>query len=161
MRLAVGVVGGAPDVGDRQVRLDVLFTDAGVRIDLGSRTIAERQPEEPMADVLARVMTRMIDNATGDDQANGLSALRARLVMSTPILMARMLHRLLAAQTELADALHRAYPTELDEVAAAAVIGAMTGAVSAAALASHARGDDPEGVRAAMIRATEIALPRQ
>ncbi|GIG87870.1 TetR/AcrR family transcriptional regulator [Plantactinospora endophytica] len=139
---------------------DVLFADAGTRIDLGLRTIAERQPEEPMADVLARVMTQMINNTTSGDHANGLAALRARLVMSTPTLLARMLHRLLGAQVELADALHRAYPAELDEVAAAAVIGALTGAVSTAALASHARGDDPQGVRAAMLRATTIALPR-
>ncbi|MGH9059405.1 MAG: TetR/AcrR family transcriptional regulator, partial [Acidimicrobiales bacterium] len=81
--------------------------------------------------------------------------------MSTPALLARILHRLLVAQTELAGALHRSDPTELDEVTAATVIRALTGAISAAALASHARGDDPEGMRAAMVRATEIALSRQ
>jgi hypothetical protein len=46
-----------------------------------------------------------------------------------------------------------------DEVAAAAVIEALTGAVNAAALASQARGDNADDAWAAMLRATEIALP--
>lgn len=140
---------------------DVLFANSEIRIDLGLRTIAERRPEEPMVELLARVMTRMIDNTADGDLTSGLAAVRARLVTSAPALLARMLHRLFSAQTELAGGLHRAYPETLDEVAAAAVIGALTGAVNAAALASQARGDGAEGVRAAMLRATDIALPRQ
>jgi hypothetical protein len=74
------------------------------------------------------------------------------------MLQARLLQRYLTAQTELARALHQAYPDELDPIAAAALVGAMVGAVSAATLASLRRGDSPEDVRNAMRQAMDLVM---
>ncbi|HET7742116.1 MAG TPA: TetR/AcrR family transcriptional regulator [Mycobacterium sp.] len=139
---------------------DVLFANAEVRVDIGLKAIADRSPGESISDVLARSMADMMANTFAGDLTTGLAALRARLVMSTPSLLARQLHRLLAAQSELAQALQRAYPDELDLLGAAARVGAVTGAVSAAAATSLAQGDGPEQVQAAMSRALDIALHR-
>ncbi|MEV2271714.1 TetR/AcrR family transcriptional regulator [Nonomuraea africana] len=139
-----------------QAKEDVLFANADVRIDLALRAVAERSAEERFPDVLVRAMEQMIGNSWDSDLTSGLAALRVRLSASAPALQARMLQRYVAAQTELAQALHRAYPEELDPVTAAALVGAMVGAVSAATLASLQRGDQPEDVRDAMRQAMEL-----
>lgn len=139
---------------------DVLFANAGVRIDIGLKVIADRTPGEPISDVLARGMKHMVANSFAGDLTTGLSTVRVRLVLSKPSLLARQFHWLFAAQSELAEALRRAYPDELDPISAAALVGALTGAVNAAALRSLSQGDTAEQVRSAMLRATDIALHR-
>ncbi|MEU8383342.1 TetR/AcrR family transcriptional regulator [Streptosporangium sp. NPDC048865] len=143
-----------------QAKEDVLFADADVRVDLGLRVVAERRAGEPFPGVLTRAMEEMITNSWDGDLTSGLAALRVRLAESAPTLQARLLQRYLTAQTELARALHQAYPDELDPVAAATLVGAMVGAVSAATLASLQRGDSPEGVRNAMRQAVDLVLCR-
>ena len=86
------------------------------------------------------------------------AALRARLVVTTPAVQARVLHTMFTAQTRIAAALRRAYPDTLDEITAASVVGALTGAISAAAVASLQLGEPPERTRAAMQHAAGIAL---
>jgi AcrR family transcriptional regulator len=137
---------------------DVLLADGGTRIDLAVRVIEERRPDAPMREVLAEATKRMIDNTVAGDLPNGLAALRARLVVTTPAVQARVLHTLFTAQARIATALHKAYPDTLDEVIAAGVVGALTGAISSAAVASLQRGETPEQTRAAMLTAAEIAL---
>jgi AcrR family transcriptional regulator len=139
---------------------DVLFANAKVRIDIGLKAVADRGPGEPIADVLARAMQHMIANSFAGDLTTGLAAVRVRLVLSKPSLLARQFDLLFAAQSELVDALRRAYPDELDPIGAAALVGALMGAVNAAALTSLSRGDTTEQVRSAMLRATDIALHR-
>lgn len=162
----VAQIAAAADVTTRTFFLhfpakeDVLFANAEVRVDIGLKAIADRSPGESISDVLARSMILMMANTFAGDLTTGLAALRARLVVSTPSLLARQLHKLLAAQSELAQALQRAYPDELDLLDAAARVGAVTGAVSAAAATSLAQGDGPEQVQAAMSRALDIALHR-
>lgn len=137
---------------------DVLLADGGTRIDLAVRAIEERRPGAPMREVLAEATKSMIANTAAGDLPNGLAALRARLVVTTPAVQARVLHTMFTAQTRIAAALHKAYPDTLDEITAAGVVGALTGAISAAAAASLHRGDSPEQTRAAMHDAAEIAL---
>lgn len=141
---------------------DVLFTDAEARVELGLRVIADRGPDDTAATVLARVMDRMIADAGAHDLVTGLAKLRAHLVMTEPVILSRMLRVLYDGQTRLAEVLHRAYPAELDAVSAAALVGSVFGAVNAAAITSLHQGVAPEQVRAAMFRATTIALdPRE
>ncbi|MEU7893173.1 helix-turn-helix domain-containing protein [Nonomuraea sp. NPDC049152] len=141
-----------------QAKEDVLFANADVRIDLALRVIAERRPGEVFPDVLVRAMDQMIANSWDSDLTSGLAALRVRLAGSAPVLQARMLQRYVAAQDEVAQALHEAYQDDLDEIAAATLVGAMVGAVSAATLAALRRGDTPEGVRRAMRQAMDLVM---
>ncbi len=162
----VAEIAAAADVSTRTFFLhfpakeDVLFANAEVRMDIGLKAVADRSPSESMPDVLARAMQHMIANSFTGDLTTGLAAVRVRLVLSKPSLLARQFHLLFAALSELADALRRAYPDELDPISAAALVGALIGAVNAAALMSLSQGDITEQVRSAMLRATDIALHR-
>lgn len=137
---------------------DVLLANAQARIDLGVQAIAERAADEPVADVLVRAADRMIIDSWHTDLPTGLAALRAELIASVPALQAGLVHRLLAGQTDLAEALHHAYPEQLSRIDAAALVGAVLGAINAAALTSLRQGDPPDNVRTAMHRATRIVL---
>ncbi|WP_157246723.1 TetR/AcrR family transcriptional regulator [Nonomuraea typhae] len=135
---------------------DVLLANADLRTDLALQAIADRRPEEGLAEVLVRAMDRMITDAWGNDLSNGLAAVRARLVAEAPALQARILQRYLATQAGLAEALRRAFPEHLDPITAAALVGAMVGAVSTSALAALQRGDGPDEVRRAMRQAVAL-----
>lgn len=137
---------------------DVLFIDAQARVELALRAVAERRPGEPLPEVLAAAMHRMIADAGANDLVSGLAGLRAKLVLGEPAILRRMLHVLYDGQTRLAEALVRAYPGELDPIDAAALVGSLLGAVNAATMAALHRGDPPERVREAMTRATALAL---
>jgi AcrR family transcriptional regulator len=135
---------------------DVLFANADLRVDLGLRVIAERAPGEHHREVLTRAMAEMIAHSWEEDLASGLAALRIRLAAGSPALGARLYRQYGLAQEDFARALREAY--ELDEVAAAALVGALVGAVGAVAVVSLRRGDTPDECRAAMIRATHLVL---
>ncbi len=161
--VTVAEIAAAAEVSTRtfflhfQAKEDVLFAHADVRVDLAVAAIAERGPGERPADVLLRATERMILDAwDGGDLSGGLAALRVRLAASVPALQARLLQRYLGARAELARALREAFPDELDEVTASALVGAMVGAVGAAATAALERGDGPAEVRDAMRRGMEL-----
>ncbi|QBS45058.1 TetR/AcrR family transcriptional regulator [Nocardia sp. CS682] len=161
---SVADIAEAADVSKRTFFLhfptkeDVLLADGGTRIDLAVQTIEGRRPDAPMGEVLAEATKNMIANAAAGDLPKGLAALRARLIVTTPAVQARVLHTMFTAQTRIAAALREAYPDTLNEVTAAGIVGALAGAVSAAAVASLQRGEPPERTRAAMQHAAEIAL---
>ncbi|RJL24464.1 TetR/AcrR family transcriptional regulator [Bailinhaonella thermotolerans] len=136
---------------------DVLFAHAGGRVDLALEVVARRAPGTPVDDALAEAMELMADDALGNDLETGLAALRVRLAAAVPALQARLLHRVVTAQADLAEAVARAYG--LDPVEAAARVGAFLGAVNAATLAALRQDASPERVRAAMHRA--IGLTRR
>jgi AcrR family transcriptional regulator len=139
-----------------QAKEDVLLANADVRVDLALQAIAERRAGERLPEVLVRAMDLMIADTWDSDLPSGLAELRARLAASVPALQARLLQRYLTAQTELAQALQRAFPDRLDTITASALVGAMVGAISASALTALRRGDGPNEVRNAMRQAMAL-----
>lgn len=137
---------------------DVLISDGRARLDLALRVIEEREPDAPLRDVLARSLTAMIDDTAARDLPSGMAALRARLIANSPAVRARILHAVFTAQARIAEALHEAYPDVLDRTTAPSIVGAVVGAVSAAAVASLQDGDSAAETTAAMRRAAEIGL---
>lgn len=139
-----------------QTKEDVLLADADVRVDLALQAIAERRAEERLPEVLVRAVDQMIADTWDGDLHSGLAALRAQLAASVPALQARLLQRYITAQSELAEALRRAFPGRLDTITASALVGAMVGAVSASAMTALQRGDGPDEVRDAMRQAMAL-----
>jgi AcrR family transcriptional regulator len=161
---SVADIADAADVSTRTFFLhfptkeDVLLADAGTRIDLAVLAIDQRSPDASVRATLTEAISRMIANTATGDLPNGLAALRATLVVTTPSVQARVLHTMFTAQSRIAEALHRAYPDRLDEITAATVVGAVMGAVSAAAVTSLRSGQPPDRTHAAMRRAAEITV---
>ncbi|WP_051579684.1 TetR family transcriptional regulator [Pseudonocardia acaciae] len=140
---------------------DVLFADDEERNVVPLRVIAERRPGEPVADLLTRVYDEMrtsylADGVGPSDPA--VMATYARLLMTVPALQARALHRAFKLQQEMASALLDAYPDELDEISAAAVVGAFAGAAQGAGLRSIELGQPEPEFWDAMRRAVAIGL---
>jgi AcrR family transcriptional regulator len=137
----------------------VVFANSPSRLELGLGILASRHPGEPVRDLLVRAMTEMIQDTWESDLASGLGVLRVRLLMTSPALRASLFTGLFAAQGELAAVLRSVYPDELDDIDAAALVGALVGAVYAAVLGSVQRGDSATKLRDAMLRATELGAP--
>jgi hypothetical protein len=86
--------------------------------------------------------------------------------MEVPAVRGRCLQVSFSAQREIARLLHAAFPDELDEVTAASLVGAMTGAMTAALVelfsgpprARQLITDHPERLLAEMSRVTDLAL---
>jgi AcrR family transcriptional regulator len=135
---------------------DVLFPDADARVRAALTAIDARRPgERPMA-ILLRALGELGD--AGDDLVGPMAALRLRFVRSVPSVRGRGLQRQLDAQTEIAAQLHAAFPDELEEVEAAALVGAFVGAVAGALEVLLRDEHDPDVVRERMQRATAVAL---
>ncbi|MGW4469105.1 TetR/AcrR family transcriptional regulator [Nonomuraea sp. NPDC004354] len=133
---------------------DIVFFDAGERLDRTLTMVAARRPGESVAQLLLRVVET---GATWeDDLARSLGGERFQLVMTVPALQARALHLLFDSQRRTAEALCAAYPDELDPVAAAAAVGAMVGATKLAAVMSLSRGEPYAEVWAAVRAAARI-----
>jgi AcrR family transcriptional regulator len=110
---------------------DVLFADVDDRIARLSR-LELRRGSESLRDGLRRVAREVVDSVMADvggDEAK----IRIGIIDSQPSLQAAALLRQRAAERMLAGRLHAAYPHELDKVVAAAVVGAFTSAIRAAA----------------------------
>jgi len=137
---------------------EVLFPNLSGRIDAAAAVIEQRGPGENVADVLVRAMEHMLASAVRDELAAGLASTRLPWVLSVPAVQAATLRRYFLAETQLAEALHRAYPETLDEPAAAAAIGSLMGAVLAAALVSLQHGATTGQIQAAARRALDIAV---
>jgi AcrR family transcriptional regulator len=137
---------------------EVLFPHLSARIDRAVAVIGQHQPGESVADVLTRAMEHMLADAVRDELAAGLASARLPWVLSVPAVQAATLRRYFLAETQLTEALHRAYPDLLDYPAAAAVIGSLFGAVLAAALIALQHGGTTGQVQAAARRAVDIAM---
>ena len=101
-------------------------------------------------------MHRLVTNTWQTDLTTGIGALRLRLLADAPSLQAAMLRGLLVAQRELTTAICEQFP-DLDHVTAASLVGALNGAVTAAALASLKAGQTPDEAHDAMVRAIALA----
>jgi AcrR family transcriptional regulator len=156
----------AADVSDRTFFLhfptkeDVLLDTLDLRQDLLTAAGAERGADESPVQTLERAFRRAVDHTWGTDVRTGVAVLRGRLIASNATLQAKLLQRWMAILGELAAALHQAYPDRLDEIEAAGAVGALGGAISAAALTSFQRGDSLEQIREVVDRAIDLALRR-
>ncbi|MEQ4207562.1 TetR family transcriptional regulator [Actinopolymorpha sp. B9G3] len=139
---------------------DVVFADAGQRMDVALQVVADRAPSDPLDEVLLRVVESVLElvKSRDSDVAPDLLPVRASVLMTAPALQAKALHLIFAMQRQLAEGLAAAYPTRLDEVTAAAIVGSVVGAGQAAVLASIERGDSREESFAAVSTAARIAL---
>ena len=137
---------------------EVLFPYLSVRIDRAVSIIEQGRAGEDVADVLIRAMEHMLADAVRDELAGGLALARLPLLMSVPAVQAATLRRYFLAEKRLAEALRRAYPDTFDPPAAAAVIGALMGAVLAAALVSLEHKGTTGQVQAAVRHAMDIAI---
>ena len=164
----VADIAAAADIGTRTFfsyfasKEELLFPDSDARIQAAVTAIADRKPEDRPADVLLRAL-HDVGAADGkpDDMVDRVAALRLRLIRTVPVVRGRALQIQLDAQREIAGHLQRAFPGELDEVSAAALVGAFIGAVSGALqvlLDDPDAPGDPDHLRRQLRHATEIAL---
>jgi hypothetical protein len=142
---------------------DIILAGDLQRLDIALRVIAERKPDEQPVDLLMRLTEEIMGSfapAHGDtDEITGIPySLRVSLVLSVPELHARALRNFHDAQLRLADALHNAYPDEIDWITAASMIGAVLGAAQMARRASLEAGDPAERVVAATRQGIDIAM---
>jgi len=137
---------------------EVLFPHLSRRINAAVALIDQRGPDDRMADILAAAMQHMLADALTEEVDGGLAAVRLPMIMSVPAVQAATLHRYFLAETQLARALHSAYPDALDPAAAGAVIGSVMGGAIAAALVCLQDGGTAQQLRAAVERAIDIAI---
>jgi AcrR family transcriptional regulator len=143
---------------------EILFPDCERRLQVAANAIARRAPGQPPTQVLAGVLQRIL--AADTAATSGLARVRMRLVIEVPAVRGRCLQVSFSAQREIARLLHAAFPDELDEVTAASLVGALTGAVTAAlvevfsgpAMARQLISGRPERLAAELSRVTDLAL---
>lgn len=143
---------------------DVLFADTEERVACAFAIIDGRKPDDRPADLLVRALMTIFDWAQHFSQAFSRAApLRLRLIFAVPALQGVALRRMLAVQRSLGHHLQAAFPDELDAVAAAAMVGALVGAVinTMVALADDLDAmlaNDPQRFLAELRRAVLIAV---
>jgi len=135
---------------------EVLFPDADARVSAALVAIDERRPGERPTQILLRALGELGD--AGDDLVGRMAALRLRFMRSVPSVRGRGLQLQLDGQTAIAARLHAAFPDELDEVEAAALVGAFVGAIAGALQMLLRDEDDPDVVRERLRQATAVAL---
>jgi AcrR family transcriptional regulator len=136
---------------------DVLFPDADARVLAALTAIDERRPDERPTQILLRALTELGD--VGGDLVGPMAALRLRFIRSVPSVRGRGLQLQRDAQAEIANRLHAAFPDELDEVEAAALVGAFVGAIGGALEVLLRDGHaGPGALRERLQRAIAIAL---
>lgn len=161
-------IAAAADIGTRTFfsyfasKEELLFPDGDARVHAAIAAIAARKPHERPVDVLLRGL-RDVSGAgrEPDDLVDRVAALRLRLIQTVPAVRGRALQLQLDAQREIAAHLHQAFPDELDDVGAAALVGAFIGAVTGALqvlLDNPAVLEDPERLRHQLHHATDVAL---
>ncbi|MDA3624514.1 TetR family transcriptional regulator [Saccharopolyspora sp. WRP15-2] len=133
---------------------EVVFADDAIYGELLQQAFADRAAGESPEDLLLRTIDRL---STAESWSfpldHELTRVRARLIAEVPALRAGALLRNASLQQQLAHGLREAYPDDLDELTAAALTGALLGAIDAAMHAEIA-GTTSDVVR----RAAGIAL---
>lgn len=161
-------IAAAADIGTRTFfgyfasKEELLFPDTDGRVDAALAAIATREPGDRPIDVLLRAL-RDVTGPEGqpDDLVNRLTALRLRLIRAVPAVGGRALQIQRDAQRDIAKHLQQAFPEELDDVTAAALVGAFVGAVDGALQAlldNPSVSDGPDQLRQQLHHATDIAL---
>ncbi|MEU5845822.1 TetR/AcrR family transcriptional regulator [Saccharopolyspora shandongensis] len=134
---------------------EVVFADDVLYDGLLQEAFAGRSADEQPEDLLLRTIHQL---STADAWSfpfdHELTRIRARLIATVPALRAGALLRNASLQQRLAHALREAYPEELDALHAAALTGALIGAIDAAMHSDLDREPTTDVVR----QAAEIAL---
>lgn len=114
----------------------VIFADADFRAQTAVAVIHDRRPGEPLSELVVRVVQTLVERTLAQGLlSEELIPIRTRLTLTVPSLQARALHTMFDVQRQVAEALQKAYPDELDPVTAGSVIGCLVGAAQGAALA--------------------------
>jgi AcrR family transcriptional regulator len=165
-RTTIAEIAAAADIGTRTffsyfaTKEELLFPQADDRVRVALETIAKRSPGDSPAEVLLRAVR---DAAAADNEmVSPLAALRMDLIQTVPSVRGYGLHLQVEAGREIAHHLRGAYPDELDEVSASALVGAMMGAVSGALLVlledREAIALGPEHLKERVHQAMDVAL---
>jgi AcrR family transcriptional regulator len=162
----VADIAAAAEIGTRTFfsyfasKEEVLFPASDARVRAAVDAIAARKPEDRPADVLLRALHDV--GEADDDMVSRVAMLRTRLIQTVPAVRGRGLQIQLDAQRDIARQLHAAFAGELDEIGAAALVGAFIGAVTGAV---YTLLGDPEALEASpakrrelIQRATNVAL---
>ncbi|WP_218024478.1 TetR/AcrR family transcriptional regulator [Nocardia lijiangensis] len=138
---------------------DVVFADDDLYDALLAEIFAARAPDERPADLLLRTIEHLSTATSWSFPLDHeLTHIRARLITEVPALRAAALLRNAGLRQRLTRALLDAYPADLDALYAAALTGAMVGAVDAV-LDDSARGQlAPTTMTGIVRRAAEIGL---
>ncbi|MEV6096762.1 helix-turn-helix domain-containing protein [Nocardia sp. NPDC051981] len=137
----VADIAAAAEVGTRTFfnyfasKEELLFPEPDERVQAAVRAIATRRAGERPVEVLLRALRAAGDNPgdhLGDTLAARIAVLRAQVSRTVPAVSGRAAYAQLASQQEIARQLRGAFPDELDDVGAAALVGAVVGAVSGA-----------------------------
>ena len=143
-RTTVADIAAAADIGTRTFfsyfasKEELVFPEADARIQATLDAIAARGPADSPADVLLSAL-----GGVGDEIVSPMAGLRLRLIQTVPAIRGRALQIQADAQREIARHLRDAFPEQLDEVSAAALVGAFVGAVTGALQVLL---DDPDAV---------------
>ncbi len=129
-------IAAAAEIGTRTffsyfpTKEDLLFPEHEARLAAAVEAIAGRRPGDRPADVLTAALRHVA--ADSDELVSPLAALRLQLIRTVPSVRGRGLQIQADAQLEIARELAAAFPSELDEIGAAALTGAFVGAVTGA-----------------------------
>jgi len=160
----VADIADAADIGTRTFfgyfasKDELLFPEVDARVSATTDAIATRSPDDRPTDLLLRALGRVVDS---DHDLTARSArLRMHLIQTVPAVRGRALQLQLDAQREIARHLRTAYPDELHEITAGALVGAFVGAVSGAVQAMIDAGGptSTETLQAAVWQAADVAL---
>lgn len=153
----VAEIAAAADVSTRTFfsyftsKEDVLFAEVESFWAAAAETISTRQPSDRPADALLRAVRVLCGHDFETDSR--LARVRWRLMLDNPTVQGSALRRLFAIEQEIARSLHAAFPDELDEQTAGAIVGALVGGLVGAALSTT----DPTGCRMAGTEVRRIA----
>lgn len=142
----VADIAAAAEIGTRTffsyfaTKEEVLFPAADARVRAAFEAIEARKPEDRPATLLLRALRSI--GQDNDEMTGRTAALRMRLVRTVPAVRGRGLQIQLDAQRAIAERLREAYPDELDDVQAGALVGAFVGAVTGAVQALMDHVDD-------------------
>ena len=160
----VADIAAAAEIGTRTFfsyfasKEELLFPSSDARIQAAVDAIAARGPDDGPADVLLCALRNAA--AADDDLVSPLAKLRLELIRTVPAVRGRGLQLQVDAQREIARHLTAAFPEQLDEVGASALVGAFIGAVTGAllVLVEDPEAGGPEALKEQVQRATDVAL---
>ncbi|MCP3798487.1 TetR/AcrR family transcriptional regulator [Allokutzneria sp. A3M-2-11 16] len=159
----VAQIAAAADVSTRTffdhfpTKEDVLFVHPSERTELVMRMIADCDGSESPSDLLVRVLKEnLFSTVWNQDILSGAAALRFKLLKTVPAIQVHALRRMLSVEDQLTDALCSAFPDRLTPYDAAVMVGSTVGGILGAMRATVVDFDDPEKVRATLLKAIEV-----